>query len=239
MYFLPGTQHLVAPFPPERTTEAGAVNVNARSDGQQLSNPTPQDNVMRGLLRALHQWVADATLPPPSSYPRLDDGTLVSVGKVKFPALSGVADPRTIVGPGRVINETVIALPFLVPQVDRDGNDIAGIHDPESAVPLATTTGWNFRREVVGNSSDIYQTLGSYIPFASRAVGAAIHDPRLPIEERYSGRDDYLGRIRAAATDLIKRRYMLEEDLNRVLERASRHWDFATRPQPGPVTDAR
>ena len=38
-------------------------------------------------------------------------------------------------------------LPFLVPQVDDDGNDIAGIHDPEAAVPLATTTGWNFRRE--------------------------------------------------------------------------------------------
>jgi hypothetical protein len=32
--------------------------------------------------------------------------------------------------------------------------------------------------------------------------------------------------------DLIHRRYMLEEDLARVLERASRHWDFATHATP-------
>ena len=65
-----------------------------------------------------------------------------------------------------MIGGKVVPLPHLVPQVDRDGNDIAGIRDPEVAVPLATTTGWNFRDPSVGNPRDIYQLLGSYIPFA-------------------------------------------------------------------------
>ena len=41
----------------------------------------------------------------------------------------------------------------------------------------------------------------------------------------------YLERVRSAAKDLIRRRYMLEEDLDRVVERAGRHWDFATHVQ--------
>ena len=89
--------------------------------------------------------------------PSAQDHTLVRVQDVKFPALPGVGDPRRIVGPGRVLKGKSVPLPFLVPQVDDDGNDIAGIHDPEATVPLATTTGWNFRREAVGNPSDIYK----------------------------------------------------------------------------------
>jgi hypothetical protein len=240
MYFLSGTQHLVAPFPPLRTSEAGQVNAFARSDGQQLSNPTPQANIMRGLLRALHEWVADGTPPPPSRYPRLGDRTLVRVQDVKFPALPGVADPRRIVGPGRLLKGKMVPLPFLVPQVDSDGNDIAGLHDPEAAVPLATTTGWNFRREAVGNPSDIYITLGSYIPFAaSRAARETVGDSRLSIEERYQSLDDYLRRIRSAAMDLIRGRYMLEEDLDGVLARAKEHWSFATRDQSSASADRR
>ena len=120
-------------------------------------------------------------------------------------------------------------MPYLVPQVDADGNDIAGIRDPEVAVPLATTTGWNFRSANAGNPGDIFQTLGSYIPFApTRAVRESKADPRLSLEERYRGVDDYLQRVRAAAMDLIRDRYMLEEDLDAVLARARSHWDYAT-----------
>jgi hypothetical protein len=57
------------------------------------------------------------------------------------------------------------------------------------------------------------------------------HDPRLSLKTRYQGRDDYLERVRSAAKDLIRQRYMLEEDLDTVVERAGRHWDFATRVQ--------
>jgi hypothetical protein len=222
MYFLAGTQHLVGPFPPPRSLPSSAPVVVQRNVwGQELSNPTPQVNVVRGLLRALHEWVSNGTPPPPSRYPRLDDGTLVRREDVRFPNLPGVADLRRIVGPARIIDGKTKPLPFLVPQVDRDGNDIAGIHDPETAVPLATTTGWNFRRETVGNPDDIYQTLGSYIPFAvTRVERDARRDPRLSIEERYKNLDDYLLRVRTAALSLIRNRYMLQEDLDSVLMRA-------------------
>jgi hypothetical protein len=122
-----------------------------------------------------------------------------------------------------------VPLPHLVPQVDADGNDLAGIRDPEVAVPLATTTGWNFRSPGIGNPGDIFQTLGSYIPFPpTRAIRESTGDPRPSLEERYRGVDDYLQRVRAAAMDLIRDRYMLEEDLGAVLARARRHWDYAT-----------
>ncbi len=247
MYLLAGAQHIVASFPPTppRSTRAAAPsatpgNPAARNDGQQSNNPTPQDRAMRALLIAWHQWAANGTMPPASRYPRISDKTLVSVQDHKFPSLPRVSNPRSVVGPARIISAKVTALPFLVPQVDRDGNDLAGIRDPEVAVPLATTTGWNFRAEAVGNPAELYQTLGSYVPFAAtRAERAAAGDPRLSLEERYKSLDDYLQRIRSAATNLIRDRLLLQEDLDQVLERAKLHWTFATRNQSAASPNAR
>ena len=75
----------------------------------------------------------------------------------------------------------------------------------------------------------LYQILGSYIPFPrTRAAREASGDPRRSIEERYRGVDDYVQRVRSAALELIRGRYMLEEDLDAVLARARSHWDYAT-----------
>jgi hypothetical protein len=239
MYLLAGTQHGVASFPPARAPSASNVGA-ARSGGFQLPNPTPQSNILRGLLHAWHEWASRDTPPPPSQYPRLGDGTLVSIAEVRFPALKGVADPRQITGPGRMIGGKVVRLPHLVPQVDRDGNDIAGLRDPELAVPLATTTGWNFRDPSVGNPQDIYQLVGSYLPFAQTKSGRdANGDPRLSLEERYRGLDDYLQRIRSSTMDLIRRRYLLAEDLDSIVERAKAHWTFATREENRQSADRR
>src|SRR5262245_1842120 len=227
IYLLAGTQHIVPAFPPVRTPPVSGATVAAgqRSGGQELNNPTPHVNVMRALLRAWHQWAADGTPPPPSQYPRLSDKTLVSIQGSAFPALPGVANPRTIQGPARTIGAKVTPLPHLVPQVDRDGNDLGGIRDPEVAVPLATTTGWNFRDPSVGNPREIYQLLGSYIPFApTKTARRAKRDPRMSIEERYRDVDEYLQKIRSAAVDLIRQRYLLAEDLDAIIERAKSHW---------------
>jgi phage shock protein A len=76
----------------------------------------------------------------------------------------------------------------------------------------------------------IYQLLGSYIPFApTKAARRANADPRLSIEERYRGLDDYLQRISSAAAELIRGRYLLQEDLDDMLTRARAHWNYATR----------
>jgi hypothetical protein len=208
-YLIAGAQHGEAAFPPPP------------GQGQALGNPTPQGEVMRALLRAAHRWASGATPAPPSSHPTLRDGSLTPAGTLRFPALPGVTDPRVVEGP-------LPPLPFLVPQVDADGNDIAGIRVPEVAVPLATTTGWNFRAARLGNPTTIVALLGSYIPFArTRAEREATKDPRLSIEERYKGKDDYLDRIRSAALAQVKSGFMLEEDVESTVQRAARHWDWA------------
>jgi hypothetical protein len=209
-YLIAGTQHGEAAFPP------------TAGQGQALGNPMPQGDVMRALLRAAHRWVTTKTAPPPSRVPRLREGTLTTMSTLRFPAIPGVGNPRVIEGPAA-------PLPHLVPQVDADGNDIDGVRVPEVAVPLATTTGWNFRAERLGNPTTPVALLGSYIPFPRTKVQReASKDPRLSIEERYKGRDDYLTKIRAAARDLVKGGYMLEEDVEPAVQRAGRHWDWAT-----------
>jgi hypothetical protein len=208
-YLIAGTQHGEAAFPP------------APGQGQALPNPMPQADVMRALLRAAHRWASGGAPAPPSAIPTLREGTLTSPGTLRFPALSGVSDPRTIEGP-------LSPLPFLVPQVDADGNDIAGIRVPELTVPLATTTGWNFRAPRIGNPTTIVALLGSYIPFPRTAAERqANKDPRLPISDRYRDKDDYLTRIRTAALGLVKSGFMLEEDVDYSVQRAARHWDWA------------
>jgi hypothetical protein len=68
---------------------------------------------------------------------------------------------------------------------------------------------------------------GSYIPFArDEAERKAAGDPRPSIAERYPSREHYLGLVAEAAIDLIGDGYLLAEDLPRVLESASRHWDL-------------
>ena len=219
IYLLSGAQHGEAAFPPSFGT------------GQAQGNPTPQGNVMRAMLRALHQWASAGTRPPDSRYPQLRGDTLVPLTALHFPAIPGLGDPRGIEGPGQMVNDRFTPLPFLVPQVDGDGNELAGIRVPEVSVPLATTTGWNFRAERIGNPSTIYALLGSYMPFArTRAEREARHDPRPSVEERYRTRDDYLERIRAAADALVKDRFLLAEDVEDVVQRATRHWEYANRP---------
>jgi len=216
MYFLAGTQHGEAEFPPARTR------------GQQMQNPVPQREVMRALMRGLHEWTSRGTAPPDSRYPRLADGSLTPVAGVKFPAIPGVLNPRVIPGPGQTRNGKSELLPFLVPQVDADGNEISGIRVPDVSVPMATNTGWNFRGESIGNATtEVYNNMGSYIPFsATKADRETRKDPRPAIAERYRDRDDYLAKLRTAAQELIKGRYLLPDDMENVVKRGEAQWEL-------------
>lgn len=69
--------------------------------------------------------------------------------------------------------------------------------------------------------------LGSGLPLPrTEAERHAARDPRPSLEQLYAGRDDYLTRARAAARRLGSARVLLEEDLERVIDRATRHWDW-------------
>jgi hypothetical protein len=224
-YFLAGTQHAPARFPP---------NVGA---GQQRDNPVDYWWTMRALLLAMHRWVNEGVAPPPSAHPTLGDRTLVPAASVAFPTIPRVSSPRALTAGPRVANPFVAGgagggapLPLLVPEVDVDGNELAGIRLPDVSVPLGTFTGWNFSDPARGVPGELVSLLGSFIPFAvTQAEREAARDPRKSIEERYSSRSDYLSRVRQAADALVQSRYLLADDVARVVQRAGDMWDLITR----------
>jgi len=233
IYFLAGCQHGPSPFPPER------------GEAQNLANPNNYRWTLRALLVALDRWVADGQEPPPSRYPKIADGSLTALRAVAFPKLPGVQFPTRIqqawhVDYGEEFRSAGIvtieppkvgsAFPMRLPQVDADGNDMAGIRMPATAVPLATYTGWNLRSAEIGAPDELYSMTGSFIPFArTKAERVKAGDPRLSVEERYPSKQAYLDRVQAAAGDLVKGRYLLERDVPLVVARASAEWDFVMR----------
>ena len=97
--------------------------------------------------------------------------------------------------------------PFIsrVPAVDEAGNDRGGIRLPQIAVPLATHTGWNYRRPEIGAPDRLASEIGSYLPLPrTRADRERTGDSRLSIEERYASKQAYLDRIAAAARELVE-----------------------------------
>ena len=222
LYYLAGTQHDPGRFPP------------AASNGQLPDNPTDYMWAMRALLVGMEKWMRDGVAPPPSRYPRLQDGTLVSAASVAFPDLAGVTSPRKILPGTRAVNSLVLKnggagtpLPLLVAQVDKDGTELGGLRLPEVMVPLATTAGWNFRKAAIGGTHLLFPLLGSYVPFAStRAERERTHDPRLSVEERYTSREQFLKRIQDAAAPLVKDGYVLADDVPAIVRRAGEHWDW-------------
>ena len=218
VFYVAGTKHVSSgAWPP---AELGT---------QQLpDNPINYLWVLRGLLVRLDGWARKGVAPPPSMHPQLSDGTLVAQRKIKFPNVPGVQWPLHVPGGFRAdLPGATSVLPFLVSQVDSDGNDVGGIRTPEQAVPLGTYTGWAFRSERSGAPDTLVFYSGSYIPFAkTRAEREHAHDPRPSVEERYPDRADYTRRVEEAANTLVQQGYLLQEDVKPIVEDAAKHWDW-------------
>jgi hypothetical protein len=226
VYLIAGTQH---------GGRAGAVsdpgpNVNPR-------NPHDPMPALRALLVALDEWVASGRPPPASRVPTLRDGTLVAADTTGFPAVPHSAVARitnTISPPGDWVDPRPPRRTYrvLVPRVDADGNEMAGIRLPDIAVPLATYTGWNQYRAPypIGELAD---RDGSYLPFAAdQAAREASGDPRLSIAERYANRDEYAAKVQAVAGGLVRERLLLQEDADRYTERARQEARVPQSPDP-------
>ncbi|MDQ6708824.1 MAG: alpha/beta hydrolase domain-containing protein [Acidobacteriota bacterium] len=232
IYFFAGGQHGPAAFPPPQ------------HHTQNASDPDDYRWNMRALLVAMDTWVKEGTPPPVSQYPKVGDDKLVALGAIQFPKIPGVAFPsrpqrawHSDFGPEfqkeRVvtIDPPKVGKPFaiMLPQVDRDGNDLGGIRMPEVAVPLATYTGWNLRSPEIGAPDELFSMQGSFIPFPkTKAERERKHDPRLSIAERYASRQEYLAKVSAAANDLVKNGYLLDRDVPKVIERSALEWDTLT-----------
>ena len=230
IYFFAGGQHGPASFPPPR------------NHTQNLSNPNDFRWSMRALLVAMDRWVREGVEPPASQYPRIAQDTLVPLGAVQFPKIPGVSLPTVIQKAYRVDygpqfrTEGIVtieppkvgnAFPILLPQVDQDGNDTSGVRMPEIQVPLATYTGWNLRSPEIGAPTEMFSMQGSFIPFArTKADRELHHDPRAAIEERYSGRAQYLEKVEAAARSLAAHGYLLTDDVPDIVEHSATEWDY-------------
>ena len=186
-------------------------------------NPAP---AVRALLVALEEWVKAGKAPPESRVPRLSDQTLVEAADIGFPFMVGVPVPTapnaiarfsTYVDPRP---ESGLQYRPLVPRVDADGNEVAGIRLPAVAAPRATFTGWNLYADPFPADA-LCDREGSQIPFAhTRAERDASGDPRLSLEERYPDADAYIAAVAKSIDALISDRLLLREDGDRMIEAA-------------------
>ena len=240
LYLFAGCQHTPGTVPPPD------ADPNTGSRGRHMFNVVDYAPLMRAALTNLDRWVSADVEPPASAVPRLVDGSGVSAESTRatFARIPGVRFPDRIERPRRLdfgpdVGHGLIyelppktGAPFgsFVPSIDEDGNDVPGIRAIELAVPLATFTGWNPRHPDQGAPGDLMSMMGSTLPFAvTKAAREASGDPRPSIEERYASRAGYLARVREAAARLVAQRHMLAEDVEAVVERAGRLWDFIAR----------
>ncbi len=231
IYHFASTQHFVDRFPPARR---GTVHP---------ANPADFLWNLRALLVALDRWVATGAEPPASRYPRLADGSLVAPENYNFPAIPGLrTDPRPypvhrLDFGDRFLSEGIVdrqpprfgaEYPVRVPAVDADGNERGGVRLPEIEVPVATYTAWNWRSPEIGAGDQLADFRGACLPLPrTQAQGEASGDPRRALAQRYSSREEYLGRYAEAARRLIAEGFLLAEDLAPLLDRASELWQWA------------
>ncbi|GAB4002710.1 alpha/beta hydrolase domain-containing protein [Spirosoma daeguense] len=230
IYLIAGTQH----------SPNGAPDPTS---GFQM-NDNPTTPTLRTLLIALEKWVLADKLPPKSVYPTLQAKTLVLPDQknVGWPAIPGVPyngqfnnvplldygptyDMHHVTGvvshePPNVVKANVYAV--LVPKVDQDGNEVAGIRNTAMRAPLGTYTGWAVRKPGYGEG-DLASLNGMFIPFKkTKAERIAVGDPRLSLEERYGSHDSYVAAVRKATTDLVSEGFLLPEDAQAEIEKAQK-----------------
>ena len=237
VYLFAGTQHTPGSLPPPD------ADPNTGGRGREPFNVVDYAPLLRAALVSLDRWVTEGVEPPASNVPRLADGTavLAEVTAGVFTKIPGVRFPDRIDRPVRldfgpelargIVTELPpkVGAPFVtfVSAVDGDGNEIAGVRPVELLAPLATFTGWNPRHPTQGAPGDLMSMMGSTLPLPrTRAERLATGDPRRAIEERYPSRAAYLERVRAAALALVAARHVLAEDLDAIVERAGRLWDW-------------
>lgn len=223
LYAFMGAQHYVG----RSHTRAPYVNCVSRTD-----HYLP----MRALILALDRWVKGGTPPPDSAYPHVADGTLVTVAayRAAFPKGIGIAPPddnlhedRLEFGPRFQFEGIADVVPprhgqsfgSRVPSPDSDGNDRGGVRLIELEIPLGTHTGWNERSAEIGFPWADARFDGSFQPFArTDAERQATNDPRPSLEARYSSRDDFVRKVRAAAARQVVAGFLLPEDVERAVE---------------------
>jgi len=203
-------------------------------------NPNPVADTARAHLVNLIDWVTKGTEPPPSAYPTLAKGELVTAeaAMAAFPAIPGAprADLNRLQiydnGPGfNAADLTGVPskappavtgfVPLRVPRVDADGNEaVSGVRSALLQAPLGSYLGWNIAAQGFYAGQNCGSN-GGYIPFAkTRAERMASGDPRPSLEERYGDHATYVARVKTATDGLVKQRFLLPADAARLVRDA-------------------
>jgi hypothetical protein len=208
-FLLPGTQH---------GGKAGMPRDNGPCiNPRNWHDPMP---AVRALLVALDEWVVADRPPPGSLVPRIDDGTLVRAEQVAFPAIPGLVRPQGA-NDAAPLGDWIDPAPPrqayvpLVPQVDADGNEVAGIRLPDIAVPRGTFMGWNLYKSPYPDK-ELADRDGTFLAFAATEAGRR-NDPRASVAARYAG-NTYAEARRAVTQALLRDRLLLAEDAAGFLE---------------------
>ena len=217
VYLLSGTQH------------GGGPGVHTRSPSQgmcqNLSNPLALAQTRAALSVALYEWVANGVEPPPSRFPTVAGGGLVSANELGFPDIPGVTysgsyNPLHLADHRSLPPMYGDAYPVLVGRIDDDGNMVDGVRHPNLAAPVGTYTGWNLRRAGFGEGGQCAGT-GSFIPFAAtESARADSGDPRASLEARYPDHAAYIQAVSEAADALVGERLLLAADADVIVELA-------------------
>jgi len=243
IYHFTGTQHGAGSTPPAtRAAVHYAINSNDYRP------------MMRALLDAFDSWIKDGRRPPASRYPLVEE--LTTLEAFDLPAFEGSRVPgrqrkamRLDYGP-EFRSKGIAALepprvagpPYAakVPRLDADGNEIGGIKLPSVAAPLATYAGWNLNSRSIVDSVEVAGNTGSTMPFIwTGDARLRAGDERRAVLERYESREKYLESIRKAFAELTRKRYLIEEDVERIVDDAARMWDYLAAQAVGSISQTR
>ena len=217
VYLIAGTRHGGGPGVHAATPSHGIC--------QNLNNPLALGQIRAALSVALSEWVDEGIEPPPSRFPTVANGGLVTATAVDFPDVPDVTysasyNPLSLSDHGSLPPTLGAAYTVLVGKTDADGNMIDGVRHPNLAAPIGTHTGWNLRREGFAEGEQCAGA-GSFIPFAAtQAQRGASGDPRLSFEERYPDHAAYVRAVSDAADALVRDRLLLPHDADEIVRLA-------------------
>jgi hypothetical protein len=88
---------------------------------------------------------------------------------------------------------------------------------PEVECALGAYTGWNLRSETIGATGTLLANTGSYLPFELSKV-----------QQRFPSQEQFLACVQTAADSLVARKLLLQRDIPKLVEAASKHWSWQT-----------
>jgi hypothetical protein len=138
----------------------------------------------------------------------------VAAEDVAFPAIPGLVRPHAANDAAPLEDWTTPApaargYRTLVPQVNADGNELAGIRLPDIAVPRGTFTGWNLYKAPYPDGQ-LADREGTFLAFAPTEAERGA-DPRASLATRYPG-SVYADAVKAVVAALQADGFLLPED---------------------------